>query len=520
MTDYTSYQLKLPIDLSYAIDFSDPVFTFMEVFDHLDIQKYIVADSYSTGRPCYDPVKLLRVILFAFMENGYCSLRSIERFCKTDIRYIWLLDNIKAPSFMTIGNFINNSLSLSIEQIFREINSYIYVQDNVDLDHVYIDGTKIEANANKYTWVWKKACFTSRDKVFEYLTELIGSINATTLAPLGVKITPREQYTIEYVEEIKTFFSSVSGFDESSAVKGRGHRKSLVQRQYQKLDEYCNRLKNYAKKIEICGEKRNSYSKTDHDATFMRVKRDYMGNDQLLPAYNMQVAVCDEYIAAVDAQKYASDMDCFVPLMEKFNSLYGMYPRYPVADAGYGSYNNYLYCEEVGMEKYMKFTMYNKTVNDKKYRDDPYDSRNFTRNENGELICPNGKRIRFLYNKPVKGNKYGRTEEVYECEDCSDCPFKSSCTKSSGNRRIYINRELTAIHEEVFGNLESTHGQLLRRNRSIQAEGTYGIIKWDRSYRRAYRRGYENIILEFTLIACGFNLYKYHNRKKRSENAA
>ena len=172
------------------------------------------------------------------------------------------------------------------------------------------------------------------------------------------------------------------------------------------------------------------------------------------------------------------------------------------------------------MEKYMKFTMYNKTVNDKKYRDNPYDSRNFTRNENGELICPNGKRIRFLYNKPVKGNKYGRTEEVYECEDCSDCPFKSSCTKSSGNRRIYINRELTAIHEEVFGNLESTHGQLLRRNRSIQAEGTYGIIKWDRSYRRAYRRGYENIILEFTLIACGFNLYKYHNRKKRSENAA
>ncbi|MBO4359732.1 MAG: IS1182 family transposase [Eubacteriaceae bacterium] len=520
MTNYTSYQLKLPIDLSYAIDFSDPVFTFREVIDQLDLQKYFSSDTHSTGRPSYDPGKLLKVILFSFMENGYCSLRSIERSCKTDIRYIWLLDNVKAPSFMTIGNFINNTLSSSIEQIFNDINSYIFERDSVDLDHVYIDGTKIEANSNKYTWVWKKACITSRDKVFGYLTSLLEEINASTLAPFGVKITPREQYSVEHMEEVMDFFTSVTGFDESSVVRGRGHRKSTVQRQYQKLTEYTARLRNYAERIEICGEGRNSYSKTDHDATFMRVKRDYMGNDQLLPAYNMQIGVCDEYIAVVDAQKYASDMDCFVPLMEKFRSVYGKYPRYPVADAGYGSYNNYLYCEEVGMEKYMKFTMYNKTLNDRKYRDDPYNVRNFGRNEEGELICPKGKRIVFLHSKPVKGNRYGRTEEVYECEDCSGCPEKSSCTKSTGNRRIYINRELTAIHEEVFGNLESTHGHLLRTNRSIQAEGTYGIIKWDRSYRRVYRRGLKNVILEFTLISCGFNLYKYHNRKKRQENAA
>ncbi len=117
-------------------------------------------------------------------------------------------------------------------------------------------------------------------------------------------------------------------------------------------------FENYAQHIEICGEARNSYSKTDHDATFMRLKRDYMEMISCFPAYNLQAAVCDEYIAVIDVKPYASDMECFVPLMEKFHDIYGHYPKYPVADAGYGSYNNYLYCEEHDMEKYMKFTMY------------------------------------------------------------------------------------------------------------------------------------------------------------------
>ena len=112
----------------------------------------------------------------------------------------------------------------------------------------------------------------------------------------------------------------------------------------EKLAEYTERLKKYADHIRICGEVRNSYSKTDHDATFMRMKKDYMGNDQLLPGYNIQLGICDEYISVFDIKQYASDMDCFQPLMEKFHKIYGKYPEYPVADAGYGSFNNYLYC--------------------------------------------------------------------------------------------------------------------------------------------------------------------------------
>ena len=520
-SNYTVRQLKLPLEIEKIIDISDPVYTFCEVMDHIDLSKYFVEKGYKTGRPRCDEQKLLKVILFAFMEHGISSLREIEKLCRTDIRYMYLLDDMKAPSFATFGNLIRNELTASIEQIFIDINTYIFQKDHVDLEHTYIDGTKIEANANRYTWVWKKSCLRNRNKVFEKISLLIDSMNDKVLGFLGVNLEKRGEYAVEYVEEMLAAYATATKLDISKFVFGIGHRKSLHQKQYQEMQEYLERLKNYASHIEICGESRNSYSKTDHDATFMRVKCDYMGNDQLLPAYNMQAAICDEYIAVIDAKPYASDMECFVPLMEKFKETYGHYPKYPVADAGYGSYNNYLYCEEHGMEKFMKFTMFEKETKNTKYHNNPYRIDNFKRDTEGDLICPNGKKFIFKYHAHVKGNKYGRTEEVYECENCEGCPYRSECTKKQeGNRIARFNRELTSFHHEVIANLESIHGALLCMNRSIQSEGTFGIMKWDRDYKRLFRRGEKFVILEFTLISCGFNLYKYHNKKKRRQKAA
>lgn len=464
--NYTMRQLKLPLEIEKLIDISDPVYTFCEVMDHIDLSRYFVEKGYKTGRPRCDAQKLLKVILFAFMENGICSLREIEKLCRNDIRYMYLLDGMKTPSFATFGNLIRNELTDSIEQIFEDINSYIFAKDHVDLQHTYIDGTKIEANANRYTWVWKKSCVKNRQKVFDKIALLIDAMNREVLG-------------------------------------------------------YLERLKSYAYHIETCGEERNSYSKTDHDATFMRLKRDYMGNDQLLPAYNLQAAICDEYIAVIDVKPYASDMECFVPLMEKFNLAYGHYPKYPVADAGYGSYNNYLYCEEHGMEKYMKFTMYKKETTDKKYHENLYRAVNFAKDADGNLLCPNGRKFLFKRTQHVKYNKYGRTEELYECESCEGCQHKQECCpRAHKNRTIRMNQELTAIHQEVLQNLESIHGALLRMNRSIQSEGTFGVLKWDKAYKRLLRRGEKNVILELTLISCGFNLYKYHNKKQRQTKVA
>ncbi len=519
--NYTARQLKLPLEIEKIIDISDPVYTFCEVMDHIDLSKYFVEKGYKTGRPRCDAEKLLKVILFAFMEHGISSLRDIERLCKTDIRYMYLLDEMKAPSFATFGNFIRNELTTTIEQIFIDINRYIFEKDKVDIEHTYIDGTKIEANANKYTWVWKKSCITNRDKMFVKISDLLDAINTQVLYVMGISFEKREIYAIEYLEDLLEKYEKAVSLDKTTFVYGIGHRKSLHQKQYEELSGYITRLKAYANHIEICGENRNSYSKTDHDATFMRIKTDYMGNDQLLPAYNMQTAICDEYIAVIDSKPYSTDTECFVPLMEKFKNTYGHYPKYPVADAGYGSYNNYLYCEEHGMEKYMKFTMFEKETKNEKYHNNPYRIDNFKRDKDGNPVCPNGKRFIYKYRCHIKGNKYGRTEEIYECEDCSECPYKDECCKRvKGNRTAKINRELTTIHREVIDNLCSIHGALLCMNRSIQAEGTFGAIKWDRTYKRLFRRGEKAVLLEFTLISCGYNLYKYHNKLNRKARAA
>ena len=153
-----------------------------------------------------------------------------------------------------------------------------------------LDGTKIEANANRYTWVWKKSCTKNCGKVFEKISMLLDAMNREALGYLNLKLEKGEEYAIDYVSELLEMYRKGTGLDESIFVSGCGHRKSIYQKQYQELQGYLERLKTYAHHIEICGEERNSYSKTDHSATFMRLKRDYMGNDQLLPAYNLQMS--------------------------------------------------------------------------------------------------------------------------------------------------------------------------------------------------------------------------------------
>ena len=167
------------------------------------------------------------------------------------------------------------------------------------------------------------------------------------------------------------------------------------------------------------------------------------------------------------------------------------------------------------MEKFMKFPMYKKETKDKSYHNDPFRAVNFKTNEKGQLVCPNDKVFRFAYRKPVKGNRYGRQEEYYTCEDCSGCPYAEKCKKTDKNRTVRVNEELSAMHEEVLDNLESIHGALLRMNRSIQAEGTFGIIKYDRWYKRIVRRGLDSVLLELFLVSIGHNLYKFHNKQMR-----
>ena len=469
--NYTTKQGRFPVFISDLLKISDPVIAFDQVMEGIGIEKYLKGSVKATGRLGYNPVNMLKTVLFGFRDKGYISLRNLDDECRVNIRYMYLMD-YETPSYHTFGNFINEYLDESIEEIFADINKYLFEQDKVDLNHLYIDGSKFEANANKYTFVWKKATEKSRFKLFAKITALFEKMNAE-LAYEGVTVQINTEYVPEYLDEVLCGYRALLKIDENSFVHGRGHRKTCEQRNVEQLIEYRDKLSEYVEKHEICGEDRNSYSRTDPSATFMRMKRDYMGNDQLLPAYNVQVGVADEYIAVVDVNRYRSDMDCFAPLMEK-----------------------------------------------QKYHNNPFRAVNFKIDAEGNLRCPNGKRMIFAYRKPVEKNKYGRQEEIYRCEDCNGCPYAEQCKKSDKNRTVSLNHELTSMHQEVLDNLESIHGALLRMNRSIQAEGTFGVMKYDRWYKRLVRKGQQRVKLEIFLVSIGFNLYKFYNKQNKLQKTA
>ena len=518
ITDISPTQGIIPAFLTDFLNICDPVVVFDEIMKGIDIEKYLRPIENRIGRPRYNPVRILKVILYGFMDGGYASLRELEDRCRYDIRYKYLMEQ-EMPSYRTFGHFIKDFLEDSVEELFLMINKELFERDGVDLEHLYIDGSKYEANANKYSWVWKKASEKSRYKLYGKITVLLERMNAE-LQCWGLEIMTNTEYVPEYLEQILQQYRRVLGIDPEKIHRGRGHHKTAQQRNYEELRKYTDKLRTYTEQLRIFGDKRNSYSKTDHDATFMHIKSDHMRNDQLLPAYNVQIGVADEYIAVMDVQQYRSDMDCFVPLIEKFHRYYGIYPRYPVADAGYGSYNNYLYCREHGMEKYMKFPLYKKITTDEKYRDDPYRAENFRIDDDGNMICPNGKKMMFSHRENIKGNQYGRQNEVYRCEDCSGCLHADRCKKTDNNRTIRLNEELTSIHREVLNNLESIHGAFLRMNRSIQAEGTFGIMKYDRWYKRTVRRGLKSVMAEMFLVSIGHNLYKYCNKRTKLRDIA
>ena len=409
--------LHASLFVSDFLDICDPVLSFDQFMEGINLTKYLnCLPEYETGRIRYNPIHMLKTVLFGFMTQGYMLLRELEDSCKVNLRFMYLMDN-EHPTYRTFGYFINEVLANSIEEIFYDINQKIFASEQVDLNHIYIDGSKFEANANKYSWVWKKATEKSRYRLFEKITVLLEEIN-TTLAFSGIQMQTNTEYVPEELKEMVSRYADFYDLDYATFVYGKGHRKSVQQRQYETLLQYATKLDEYVEKVSICGPDRNSYSKTDHSATFMRIKMDYMGNDQLLPAYNVQVGVADEYIAVLDV------------------------------------------------------------------------------------------------------NQYGRQEEVYTCEDCSGCPYVKECKKTDKNRTIRLNEELTSFHKEVIENLESIHGALLRMNRSIQAEGTFGIMKNDRWYKRIVRKGIDSVKLEIFLVAIGQNLYKYHNKKMRLSKVA
>lgn len=512
--NYTTNQLVLPLDLGIILEKDSEVYTYLELMKGIQLEKYFGRES-KIGRIPKNRVKIMNAILFGYMI-GFRSTRKLEEACKNDIRFLYLIEGMNSPSHTLINN-VMNEIKEKLDSLLLEINQEIMKREDIETDKLYIDGTKIEADANKYSFKWKKSILKFRDKLYIKITKSLPELNELFKGNGYKEIIEKEKYN---PKEIKKIVNRLVGIIDCLGIKcvyGKGQRKDPIQRIYDTFKEYYEKLHEYAEDLEIIGPNRNSYAKTDHDATFMHMKEDHMRNAQLKPGYNVQIGVSNEYIMVIDAFQNGADQKTFKPILEKYNIMYNNYPKYPVADAGYGSYDNYSYCLEKDMGLYQKYGFWAKE-REPQFKKQIYKKENFRKDKYGNYRCPNNKIFEKVREYQSKKITYKHTIIEYECFYCMKCRQKKNCTKAKENRKITEIVGYQKMKDNVIENLDSELGIELRVQRSIQVEGAFGIIKEDMKFRRFTRITFSGIKLELNLIAIGYNLKKFHNKKFRTTN--
>jgi len=420
---------------------------------------------------------------------------------------MYVLHGKPAPDHNRFWGFIKHRLQGAVaEHLFYQLTDYLLELGEISLANVFVDGTKIEANANRYSFVWKKSTnkYETRldKKVSDMLTDLIGRYFEL----------PPESSAEECLKTLKTIVETKNII----FVHGRGKRKTQLQRDIETLESYILRKTKYTCYNETF-KGRNSFSKTDKDATFMRMKDDHMLNGQLKPGYNLQLGVSGEYIVGVDISSERSDMQTLIPLLDRMEK--GMNDKRfeaVTADSGYESEENYKALKSRNQAAYIKPQNYEKSKT-RKYKTNAYLRENMSYNaENDTYTCPAGNLFTNAYTTTRKSTSGFESEiTVYECNNCQNCPHKSQCTRAKGNRKISVSKDFVSLRQESLTRITSEEGKVLRLNRSIQSEGAFGVLKQDYGFKRFTRRGTTNVFTETLLHAIAFNINKLHSKTKR-----
>ena len=516
--DYTSsclyYQIKLPLDIEKNIPSDDPVrllSAFVEGMELLDLYNTygkIKKDQVS-------PRQLLKIVIYAGMNRIYSS-RDIEKSCRRDINFMYLLEGKPSPDHATIARFISLHLSQCSSNILAEVSNILYELGEISGRHIFIDGTKIESAANRYTFVWKKAVTKNQTKLFAKITELIAECEEM----YGLKLVYQDSISLHSLKRIRKKLYAIKESEGITFVHGIGRRKSAIQKSIESLEMYIGKLKEYIHKLYACGE-RNSYSKTDPDATFMRMKEDHMLNGQLKPAYNLQHGVDSEYITWLTINPNPTDTKTLIPFLKDMEQNLGFKYTEIVADAGYESEENYLFIEANGQTAFIKPNNY-EISKKRRFKTDIGKMENMDYNkENDFYICKNNRKLTAQYEKKGKtATGYRRTTTVYKCSDCSGCPYKTDCIKGNNcktsmeqrNKTLYVSKTMKQKRAEDLERITSPYGIQLRVNRSIQAEGSFASVKEDMEFRRYMYRGKENVTAQSVILAIAHNINKLHNK--------
>ena len=494
--------MQLKFDEFYGekiIPENDSVRMVERIVKEMDLSSLYATYSNMGRPPATSADTLLMVMLYACMEGKYSS-REIEAACNRDINYIWLLNGEEAPNYHEICRFRSERLPLCAEELFYQLVKKLRAIDEIKYEHLFVDGTKIEANANKYSFVWAKA-------VMKYMSRLCNKLEkrcAELCNAYGIMPCEAERLLEALEERIKTPF-----------VHGRGKRKTQLQRDIEELREMLSRkakYEDYQKKF----DGRNSFSKTDPDATFMHMKEDHMRNAQLKPGYNVQFAVEGEYITGVTVSSERSDQLTLIPTLERMYEHIGEYYADVTADAGYESEENYTYFEDKPTECYIKPQNYERSKT-KKFKNNMALRENMEYDaELDEYTCQNGKKLKAVY-EGIRKSKSGfeSTVTYYECESCEGCPYKKKCTRAKGNRKMQVSKKFIERRKRSLERITSDKGILLRMNRSIQSEGAFGVIKQNYAFRQFLLRGKRKTFTEILLVAMGYNLNKLHAKTEQ-----
>ena len=495
-------QVVLPINLEICIPEGDFVFTVAEICESLDYTELF--QTYVRTWRKINPITLFEVIVFGYMEHLY-SGRDIAKVCKTDIRFMWLLNGEPAPSHATISRFQDERLSEVMEGLFYQFVEKLYEMEEVKFRNLFVDGTKIEAYANKYTFVWKKAVEKNLVKLNKKIEDMLPVICERYGFVENVTLEECYDALVRQAQWIKL-----------TIAVGKGKHKTQLQRDIEALEAFLNKKNEYYSHLGKFGN-RNSFSKTDTDATFMHMKEDHMRNGQLKPGYNIQIGVESEYIVGVGSFSNRSDVGTLIPFLNRIKKHTNRVFENIVADAGYESSENYLYLEENGQRCFIKPQNY-EISKKRSYKANPYTVENMEYNaKKDEYTCPYGRKLKFKRESTkTTENGYTISTKYYSNDKCGRCPHRDKCHKSKNSyRTVKVNQVILEHRPKALEALTSEEGTLLRMSRSIQVEGVFGVLKEDYGFRRFLTRGKKNIETQFFLLAFALNIEKLCNRAKK-----
>lgn len=495
-SDNRKQNLLLPPSLDELVPENHMVRVVDAVIDRLDISD-ILSTYRGGGNSAFNPKMMLKVLVFAYLSNVYSS-RRIEELLKRDIYFMWLA-GMKRPDFRTINYYRGKRLKEGFDAVFTQVVRLLHEEGFVSLKVQYIDGTKIESVANKYTFVWRGSVEKYDARLKAKTEALLRQIEQNHAIENQENPAPEELTAEEVAERVERIREKVDADNLS-----KEERKALKQIE----TDAVPRMNRYKEQLETMGP-RNSYSKTDPDATFMRMKEDAMLNGQLKPGYNVQISTENQFITNFGIYQRPTDTLTMISYLESFKARYGMQSEEIVADSGYGSEENYEYMFSNGMTPYVKYNMFH-VEQRRGYRNNPFRVSNLFYNPDDDFyVCPMGQKLKFIrQEKRYTASGYQQTVSVYRASRCEGCPLRGQCHKSKRDRQIEVNHTLDNYKTKARELLTSEQGIKHRSNRPIEPEAVFGQIKECGRFRRLRLKGLTGAKIDFGLKALAHNLRK------------